>query len=85
MANAGDTSRDEQLTRLQVQVDDLEALLAHHDEHGWEKPDEEGHGLRRLLQAGQQLARRKGERYTPEAELLRRLQQAEQERGDNDS
>jgi hypothetical protein len=22
-------------------VDDLETLLAHHDEHGWEEPDEE--------------------------------------------
>jgi hypothetical protein len=46
---AKDARIDEQLARLQAQVDDLEALLAHHDEHGWEEPDEEAHVLRRLL------------------------------------
>jgi hypothetical protein len=29
---------------LQAQVDDLETLLAHHDEHGWEESDEERSG-----------------------------------------
>jgi hypothetical protein len=41
--------------------------------------------LRRLLQAWQQLARLRGEQYTPDAELVERLQEAEQERGDNGS
>jgi hypothetical protein len=85
MLNAGDASRDEQLTRLQAQVDDLETLHAHHDEHGWEEPEEEAHVLRRLLEARQQLARRKGERYTPDADLVERLREVEQERSDNDS
>jgi hypothetical protein len=31
---ARDARNDEQFARLQTQVDDLEALLAHHDEHG---------------------------------------------------
>jgi hypothetical protein len=65
--------------------DDLETLLAHHDEHGWEEPDEEAHVLRRLLEARHQLARLKGERYTPDAELLERLREVERERGNNDS
>jgi hypothetical protein len=38
-----------------------------------------------LLQARQQLARLRGERYTPDADLVERLREAEQERGDNDS
>jgi hypothetical protein len=54
------TGRDEQLTRLQAQVDDLEALLAHHDEHGWREPDEEAHVLRRLREVRCQLARLRG-------------------------
>jgi hypothetical protein len=66
-------------------VDDREALLAHHDEHGWEEPDEEAHVLRRLLEARQQLARLKGERYTPDAKLLQRLREAERERNNNNS
>jgi hypothetical protein len=66
-------------------VDDLEALLAHDDEHGWGEPDEEAHVLRRLLQARQQLARVKGERYTPDAELVERLQEVEREGRNNDS
>jgi hypothetical protein len=82
---AKDARNDEQLARLQAQVDDLETLLAHHHDHGWEEPDEEAHVLRRLLQARQQLARRKGERYTPDAELLERLREVERERGNNDS
>jgi hypothetical protein len=77
---AKDVRNDEQLARLQAQVDDLEALLAHQDEHGWEEPDEEAHVLRRLLQARQQLARLRGERYTPDAEMLERLREAERER-----
>jgi hypothetical protein len=85
MLNARDSSRDEQLTRLQAQVDGLETLLAHHDEHGWEEPDEEAHILHRLLEARQQLARLREERYTPDAELLERLREAEQERGGNGS
>jgi hypothetical protein len=68
--NARDNSRDEQPTRLQAQVADLETLLAHNDEHGWEEPDEEAHVLQRLLEARQQLARLRGEWYTPDAELL---------------
>jgi hypothetical protein len=28
-------------------VNDLETLLAHHDEHGWEAPEEEAHVWRR--------------------------------------
>jgi hypothetical protein len=82
---AKDARTDEQLARLQAQVDDLETLLAHNDEHAWEEPDEEVHVLRRLLQARQQLARRKGERYTPDAQLLERLREIEPERGENDS
>jgi hypothetical protein len=82
---AKDARNDEQLARLQAQVDDLEALLAHHDEHGWEEPDEEAHVLRRMLEARQQLARLKGERYTPDAGLLERLQEVERERGNNNS
>jgi hypothetical protein len=65
-------------------VDDLEALLAHQDEHGWEEPDEEAHVLRRLLQARQQLARLRGERYTADAELLERLREVQRERSNND-
>jgi hypothetical protein len=83
-ANAGDASRGEQLTHLQAQVDDLETMLAHHEEHGWAEPDKEAHVLRGLLQAHQQLARRKGERYTPDAELLERLREVEGERSTND-
>jgi hypothetical protein len=64
-------------------VDDLETMLAHHDEHGWEEPDEEVHVLRRLLEVRQQLARVKGERYTPDTELLERLREAEPERDEN--
>ena len=79
MLNARDSSRDEQLTRLQAQVDDLETLLAHQDEHGWEEPDEEAHVLRRLLKARQQLAQLRGERYTPDAELIERPKEIEQE------
>jgi hypothetical protein len=82
---AKDARNDEQLARLQAQVDDLETLLTHHDEHGWEEPDEEAHVLSRLLQARQQLARCKGERYTPDAELLERLREVERERSNNDS
>jgi hypothetical protein len=63
-------------------VDDLEALLADHDEHGWEEPDEEAHVLLRLLQARQQLARLRGERYSPDAELLERLREVERERSE---
>jgi hypothetical protein len=76
---AGDARTDEQLARLQAQVTDLETLLAHNDEHGWEEPDEEAHVLRRLLQARQHLARLRGERYPPEAELLARLREVERE------
>jgi hypothetical protein len=82
---AKDARTDEQLARLQAHVDDLETLLAHHDEHGWEEPDEEAHVLRRLLRARQQLARRQGERYTPDAGLLERLREGEGERGNKDS
>jgi hypothetical protein len=31
------------------------------------------------------VARRRGERYTPDAELLERLREVERERGNNDS
>jgi hypothetical protein len=79
---ARDARTDEDLARLQAHVDDLETLLAHKDEHGWEEPDEEAHVLRRLLQARQQLAQLRGERYTPEAELLARLREGERERGE---
>jgi hypothetical protein len=82
---ARDARTDEQRARLQAQVDDLETLLAHNDEHGWEEPDEEAHVLRRLLEARQQLARLRGERYTPDAELLKRLREVERKRGSNDS
>ena len=82
---ARDARTDEQLARLQAQVDDLEGLLAHNDEHGWEEPDGEAHVLRRLLEARQQLARLRGERYTPAAELLERLRVVERERSNNDS
>jgi hypothetical protein len=82
---ARDARTDEHLARLQAQVDDLEALLAHHDEHGWEEPDEEARVLRRRLHVRQQLARLRGERYTPEADLLERLREVERERGNHDS
>jgi hypothetical protein len=49
---ARDAESNEQLARLQAQVDDLEALLTHNDEHGWEEPDEEAHALRRVLRVG---------------------------------
>jgi hypothetical protein len=39
---------------LQALVDDLETMLTHHDEHGWDELDEEAHVLRRLLEARQQ-------------------------------
>jgi hypothetical protein len=81
---AKDARTDEQLARLQAQVDDLEMLLAHRDEHGWEEADEEAHVLRRLLQARQELAQLRGERYTPDAELLERLREVERERRNND-
>jgi hypothetical protein len=80
---AKDARTEEQLARLQAQVDDLEALLAHHDEHGWEEPDEEAHVLRRLLEARQQLARLKGDRYTPDVELVERLREIVRERSNN--
>jgi hypothetical protein len=66
-------------------VDDLETMIAHHDEHGWEEPDEEAHVLRRLLEGREQVARLRGERYTPDAELLERLRDLEREPGNNDS
>jgi hypothetical protein len=82
---ARDARTDEQLARLQAQVDDLKTLLAHHNEHGWDEPDEEAHDLRRLLQVRRQLARVKGEQYTPDPELLERLREAERERSSNDT
>jgi hypothetical protein len=81
---ARDSRTDEQLARLQAQIDDLETLLAHNDDHGWEEPDEESHVLRQLLQARQQMAQLKGERYTPDAGLVERLREAERERSNND-
>jgi hypothetical protein len=41
--------------------------------------------LGRLLEARQQLARLKGERYTPDAELVERLREVEREGRNNDS
>jgi hypothetical protein len=49
-----------------------------------EEPDEEAHVLRRLLEVRCQLARLKGGRYTPDAELLERLREVERERNNND-
>jgi hypothetical protein len=83
--NDRNTGRKERLIRLQAVVDDLEALLAHHDEHSWEEPEAETHVLRRLLEVRQQLAGVKGERYTPDTELLERLREAEPERDENHS
>jgi hypothetical protein len=63
------------LARLQVQVEDLETLLAHHDE--------EAHVLRRLLQAQQHLPRLRGEQYTPDVAGLERLREVGRERAND--